>query len=209
MEQALATGTLVGLEGVWAATEPGPWTWQPTSGKKRAGFKEASLVCPHCQQDGRFVRRRGKRCESLLGPLRIRRFCYHCRGCHRGHVPWDHELGLGAATLTPAASEVTNIAGVQTSFAQPVEGTLQKLCGLHLSELTVERVTEPVGDRLANLIQEKVTFGEKKSWAWQRDVRGKTCAYVGLDATGARQQGEQGGKAEGRRAYAGIVLAQR
>jgi hypothetical protein len=109
------------------------------------------------------------------------------------------------ATLTPAASEVASIAGVQTSFAQSAEVTLQKLCGLRLSESTVERVTEAAGERVGKLLQEKQTFGEKKSWRWQRDARGRSCAYVGLDATGVRQQGERGATAEGRMAYVGLL----
>ena len=109
------------------------------------------------------------------------------------------------ATLTPAASEVTSMAGVQNSFGQSSEVTLKKLCGLRLSESTVERVTEGAGERLAKLLEEKVTLGEKKSWAWQRDARGKTCAYVSLDATGVRQQGQRGARAEGRMAYVGMI----
>jgi hypothetical protein len=163
------------------------------------------LVCPHCSRDARFVERRGKWCQSLLGTIRLTRCYYHCRVCGRGHVPWDAELGLGVATLTPAASEVASIAGVQTSFAQSAEVTLEKLCGLRLSESTVERVTEAAGARLAKLLHEKMTFGENKPWAWQRDARGKTCAYVGADATGVRQQGENGAKAEGRMAYVGLL----
>ena len=54
-------------------------------------------------------------------------------------------VGLGVATLTPAASEVASIASMQTSFAQSAEVTLQKVCGLRLSESTVERVTEAAG----------------------------------------------------------------
>lgn len=130
---------------------------------------------------------------------------YHCRGCGRGHVPWDDLLGLGAATLTPAASEVASIAGVQTSFAQSAETTLQKLCGLRLSESTVERVTEAAGTRLAKLLHEKMTFGDDQPWIWQRDAHGRRCAYVGLDATGVRQQGAGGAKAEGRMAYVGMI----
>jgi hypothetical protein len=117
-------------------------------------------------------------------------------------VPWDFALGLGVATLTPAASEVASIAGVQTSFAQSAEVTLQKLCGLRLSESTVERVTESAGERLAKLLHEKVTFDDQgQPWSWQRDARGKRCAYVGLDAISIRQQGACGAKAEGRMAY--------
>src|SRR5690606_34820463 len=97
------------------------------------------------------------------------------------------------------------IAGVQSSFAQTAEITLQKLCGLRLSESTVERVTESAGERLARLLQESVTFGNGAAWAWQRDARGRRCAYVGLDATGVRQQGEHGEKADGRMAYVAMI----
>ncbi len=114
-------------------------------------------------------------------------------------------MGLGVATLTPAASEVASIAGVQTSFAQAAEVTLQKLCGLRLSESTIERVTEAAGARLAKLLDKKVVFAERQSWQWQRDAQGRTTAYVSLDATGVRQQGECGARAEGRMAYVGMI----
>jgi len=175
------------------------------SGKKRGGYEGASLVCPRCSHDARFVEKRGKWCASLLGTIRLTRCYYHCRGCGRGHVPWDQALGLGVATLTPAASQVVSIAGVQTGFAQAAEVTLQKLCGLRLSESTVERVTEASGERLGKLLRDKVTFAENEPWTWQRDARGKRCAYVSLDATGVRQQGAQGAKAEGRMAYVGMI----
>jgi len=112
---------------------------------------------------------------------------------------------LGVATLTPAASQVASIAGVQSSFAQSAEVTLNKLCGLRLSESTVERVTEAAGERLAGLLERKVTLGEPKTWAWQRAARGRRCAYVSLDATGVRQQGVNAAKAEGRMAYVGMI----
>jgi hypothetical protein len=114
-------------------------------------------------------------------------------------------MGLTAGHLTPAAAQVASIAGVQTSFAQSAEVTLEKLCGLRLSESTVERVTEAAGARLAKLLSDKVTFGAPQCWAWQRDARGRSCAYVGADATGVRQQGENGAKAEGRMAYVGLL----
>jgi len=137
--------------------------------------------------------------------VRLKRCYYHCRSCGRGHVPWDRSLGLGVTALTPAASEAASIAGVQASFAQSAEVTLQKLCGLRLSESTVERVAEDAGARLRTLLEDKTTFGPETPWAWQRDARGRTCAYVGLDATGVRQQGQRGAKAEGRMAYVGLL----
>jgi hypothetical protein len=120
-------------------------------------------------------------------------------------VPRDEALGLNATMLTPAASEVVCIAGVQTSFAQAAEVTLTKLCGLKLSESTIERVTEATGERLAELLRDQETFGEPETWEWQRDAQGRTTAYVSLDATGVRQQGPQGARVDGRMATVGMI----
>lgn len=80
--------------------------------------------------------RREKNIMSLLGKVHLQRAYYHCRHCRSGYVPLDQEVGLSASHLTPAAAEVTCLAGVQTSFAEASEVTLQKMCGLRLSEST-------------------------------------------------------------------------
>lgn len=79
------------------------------------------------------------------------------------------------------------------------------MAGLRVSESTVERVTEDAGRRLAELLEEKQTFGHEEIWPWQRDAQGRTCAYVSLDATGVRQQGPKASLAEGRMACVGMV----
>src|SRR4029077_19516591 len=182
-----------------------PWRQSPTGDKKGGGYEGASCVCPCCQADARCVSVRSKWIDSLLGPVRLARHYYHCQGCRQGCFPRDRQMGLAAGHLTPAAAQVASIAGVQTSFAQSAEVTLEKLCGLRLSESTVQRVTEAPGARLAKLLSEKVTFGAHQPWAWQRDARDKTCAYVGADATGVRQQVGNGAKADGRMAYVGML----
>jgi hypothetical protein len=162
-------------------------------------------VCPHCQASAKFVDRRAKSFVGLLGALRLKRCYYRCR-CGYSEFPWDRTLRLDtAARLTPAAQEVTCIVAVKASFAESSERTLHKVCGLRLSESTVERVTEAAGQRVGEQLQAKQTFGEQRSWDWHHDARGKTCAYVSLDATGVRQQGPRGAKAEGRMAYVGMV----
>lgn len=142
---------------------------------------------------------------SLLGELELARSYYHCRSCGEGHLPWEQTLGLGATRLTAAASEVVSMLGVQSSFAEVGERTLKKACGLRLSESTVERVTEGAGERLRRLLEQRVRFGEPERWEWERDAHGRTCAYVSLDATGVRQQGENGAAAEGRMAYVAMI----
>jgi uncharacterized protein UPF0236 len=171
-------------------------------------------VCQHCQADARMVSRRDKRILSLMGEVPIKRAYYHCKSCGRGHFPLDQEVGLNASHLTPAAAEVTCLAGVQTSFAQASETTLRKMCGLRLSESTVERTTESAGERLREMLETGATFakpagqsgsGQSSAWQWERDAQGRTCAYASADATGVRQQGEGGAKADGRMAYVGMI----
>lgn len=175
------------------------------SDKKRGGYVGASCVCPRCQRDAKFMKHGSKRFTSLLGPLELVRSYYHCRHCHEGTFPWDETLHLSSQRLTPAASEVVCLLGAQGSFAEVAERTLVKACGLRLGESTVERTTENAGERLAKLLEDRVTFGEERAWDWERDALGRACAYVSLDATGVRQQGENGAKAEGRMAYVAMV----
>jgi hypothetical protein len=156
-----------------------------------------------------MVSRREKQIVSLMGDVPIKRAYYHCQSCGRGFFPLDQEMGLNASHLTPAAAEVTCLAGAQTSFAQASETTLRKMCGLRLSESTVERTTESAGERLRAMLEAGKTFarlpGESSPWQWERDALGRTCAYVGADSTGIRQQGAGGAKADGRMAYVGMI----
>lgn len=140
-----------------------------------------------------------------MGDVRIKRAYYHCAHCRQGHAPLDRAVGLTPQHLTPAAAEVVCMAGVQTSFAQAAERNLNKMCGLQLSESTVERTTESTGERLAELLKAGQTFTKPQSWEWQHDAAGRTCAYVSVDATGIRQQGEKGAKVEGKMAYVGML----
>lgn len=158
-------------------------------------------MCPNCKDDARFVNRRGKTVVSLFGPIRLRRPYYHCGHCGCGYAPWDNELGLGVRKVTPAAEEIGVLAGTLTDFEEASRWSLHRICGLDLSESTVERITEEAGLRLRRLLDEGYTVGDGGPWAWHRDSRGQTCAYVSLDATGVRQQGPGGVASEGRMAY--------
>lgn len=107
--------------------------------------------------------------------------------------------------LTPAAQEVTALAGIQESFGKAAERTLWKLAGLRLSESTVERTTEAAGARLGERLKRGATFGPEVAWDWNTDHTGTPCAYVSVDATGILMQGPGGAKADGRMVYVGMV----
>jgi len=137
--------------------------------------------------------------------VRLSRAYYHCGVCGRGSFPWDATLRLSPLRLTPAAEEVTALAGVQESFGKAADRTLRKLAGLRLSESTVERTTEAAGTRLGEWLEAGAVFGPPATWAWNTDASGRSCAYVSLDATGILMQGPDGAKAEGRMVYVGMI----
>jgi hypothetical protein len=175
----------------------------PTSVLKK-GYHGSSCACA-CGRSARFVNWRPKQVHSLIGELELRRAYYHCAGCRSSQVPWDLTLALGRRNLTPAAAEVTTLAGTLASFAQAAERTLSKMTGLRLSESTVRRTTEEAGERLSELRRSKARLGPDRLWAWQRDAHGRSCAYVSIDATGVPRQGPGGAAAEGRMAYVGMI----
>jgi hypothetical protein len=114
-------------------------------------------------------------------------------------------LRLRTQPLTPAAEEISSLAGVLGSFADGAERVLRKMSGLHLSESTIERTTEAAGQRVAKRLETGESLGPKEQWTWQKDARGKCCAYVSLDATGVRQQGPGGTRVDGKMAYVAMV----
>jgi hypothetical protein len=163
------------------------------------------MTCVTCGASARFVEYRSKNVVSLLGEIRLCRGYYHCRHCHHGHFPWDELLRLSPQRLTPGAQEVICLAGIQESFGKAAGRTLSKLAGLRLSESTVERTTEATGTRLEERFQEGAVFGNAPPWKWNQDVRGQSCAYLSLDATGILMQGDQGSKVDGRMVYVGMI----
>ncbi len=114
-------------------------------------------------------------------------------------------MRLGVHRLTPAAEEVSALAGVLGSFADGAERVLRKMSGLRLSESTIERTTETAGERVAAQLEAGKSLGPTSQWPWQKDATGQRCAYVSLDATGVRQQGPGGTRIDGKMAYVAMV----
>jgi len=94
---------------------------------------------------------------------------------------------------------------VADSFEKGTE-LLKETAGIGLGESTVQRTTEATGNRIATHMQKGRTFGGKAAWDWFCDACGRTVGYIGIDATGVRQQGPNGEAADGRMAYVGMVF---
>lgn len=159
------------------------------------------MSCPGCGQAAGYHADRERTVVGLAGALRYRRAWYYCRRCGQGLAPFDEQAGITARALTPAAERLAALAGgVCPSFERGAD-LLEETAGVRLSESTVERTTEDVGGRIADLLQEGMVFGPPADWQWHKDAHGRTVAYFTIDATGTRQQGPNGAAAEGRMAY--------
>lgn len=113
---------------------------------------------------------------------------------------------MTSARLSPAVERLVTLCGaVADSFEKGTE-LLRETAGIRLGESTVQRTTEATGDRIAAHMHKGRTFGGKVAWDWFRDACGRTVGYVAIDATGVRQQGPNGARAEGRMAYVGMVF---
>jgi hypothetical protein len=163
------------------------------------------VICPHCGRTAEFHSHREHTSYSLVGCIAYRRAYYLCRWCGQGLFPFDRDAGLTTRDLTPALERVAALAGTLADSFEKGADLLEEMAGVRLSESTIERTTEDAGERLAAAVAAGATFGPKVDWPWHKDSEGKKCAYVELDATGVRQQGEKGGPAEGRMAYVGMV----
>jgi hypothetical protein len=163
------------------------------------------VTCPHCGQAAEFHSHRGHTSLSLVGAVRSCRAYYLCRCCGKGLFPFDRDAGLTTRDLTPALERVATLAGVVADSFEKGAELVEEMAGVRLSESTVERTTEDAGQRLADAVEAGATFGPQVDWPWHKDYEGQRCAYVELDATGVRQQGQGGGAAEGRMAYVGMV----
>ena len=143
---------------------------------------------------------------SLFGSICLLLSYYYCRHCKNSQKPWDERLGLTSQGLTIGARQVISQAGAITSFGHASDQTLRTMCGIKLSESTVRRTTEQVGEEVAEHLAQGETLGPQvEPWQWQRDASGKTCAYLSLDHTGIRQQSPGGGRADGRMAAVGMI----
>jgi len=137
--------------------------------------------------------------------MKFRRHYYHCEDCRQGCVPFDQTIGLNATRQTPGAREVIALTGTIDSFGQAADKLLLKLSGLRVSESTVERITESVGDQIAEAQAQSQVFGEPTPWDWHKDAEGQTVAYVSAAATGVGIQGPEGAKADGRMINVGMI----
>ena len=100
------------------------------------------------------------------------------------------------ARQTPVVQELMVLAGVEKSFALAAE-LLTQMSGLVVSESTVKRLTEHMGQELKRRQDAGETFTAEQPWDWSQDQQGQRVGYVSMDLASARMQGPHGESCEG------------
>ena len=164
------------------------------------------MTCPECDYAAAYHGDARRTLVSLFGTLRYRRAYYYCRRCGQGRCPFDQHAAIPEHNVTPAVERLASLAGGVSPSFEKGSDLLEEMSGVRLSEATTQRTTEDVGLRIAALLGRGITPGPRVVWQWHKDAKGRTVAYLSIDATGTRQQGPNGGRAEGRMAYVGSIF---
>lgn len=143
--------------------------------------------------------------QCLFGKVRYERAYYYCRHCQNGFFPADQAFHL-EEKQSLAAMEVIALSGVNESFEECGERSLRRMSGLLVSQSTVQRTTERVGNDVADRRSGGEIFASPTCWEWEKDALGQRVGYVSLDATGVPQQAFDHKKAECRMAWVGSVF---
>ena len=131
----------------------------------------SSPVDCRCGKPARYVGRRVKQVQSVLGRLRLERAYYHCPGCGHGFCPRDQQLGIENTTLSPALTRMTGSVGAMVSFQEGSE-LLSELAGVAVEAKQVERIAETLGKEIAEDERQhcepsdSVPLPRPSIWAW-------------------------------------------
>ena len=116
------------------------------------GYEKSSRRCG-CGKEQKFVGHRAKTFQTLFGSLELHRAYYHCRHCHRGEVPYDQVQGLGSRGVSvPLAKRVVELT-CDIPFGKS-QSKLESLVGCRLSENTLRRITQEVGQAADGIEQQ-------------------------------------------------------
>jgi hypothetical protein len=128
-----------------------------------------------CGKQARYVGRRKKSVDSVLGTLRLERAYYHCSECGEGFFPRDCQLGIEGGSLSPGVTRMVGLVGAATSFE---EGStlLRELAGVEVGAKRVERAAKRLGS--------EVVAVEREDTAPEIGRPVPPTLYAGIDGTG-------------------------
>ena len=132
--------------------------------------------CVAVAESARYVDRRSKTFDSVLGPLRLDRAYYHCAACEVGFCPRDRALGLDGASVSPGVLRMVGRVGAMVSFEEGHQ-LLGELAGVEVTAKQVEREAEALGREIAQDEKQVVALPPANDPV-------PPTLYLGMDGTG-------------------------
>ena len=135
-----------------------------------------------CGQPARYVDRRAKPFQTVLGELRLERAYYYCAACQRAFRPRDRQLGMEDTSLSPAVTRMVGTVGAWVSFQEGRE-LLGELAGVEVRAKQVELTAEALGAEVAEDERQRVEAAREEPVPSTLDL--------GLDGTGIPMRPEE------------------
>jgi hypothetical protein len=159
---------------------------------------------------------RAKRIQTLLGDVRFERSRYQCACCGRSRFPGDEELDVVQTSRSPGVRRQAARLGAKEPFAE-VSKDLRELAGLYLSRKDAERISEGVGEDMAQWAGQELAQLRYQQPPPPDTPKTIETLYVEFDGTGVpmtkkevagRKGKHEGGVAKTREAKLGCVFTQ-
>lgn len=141
---------------------------------ERSDYSGPARDCP-CGAQARYVDRRSKTFQTVLGALQLERAYYHCPACGQGFCPRDASLGIQYRSLSPGVLRMVASVAARVSFEES-SVLLDQLAAVTVGPKQVERHAEALG--------RQVDDDEKQETAPMDQTPLPPTLYLGIDGTG-------------------------
>jgi len=111
--------------------------------------------CPECDEEVYWKDYATRNYITSLGEMELERAYYHHGECHRGWVPLDERLGLGASELSPLVQEMVSYLGGFMPFER-TQHYLARYQNIHISHDTAKDTTITIGQVLGERQEEAI-----------------------------------------------------
>ncbi len=122
--------------------------------------RKGKAPCPHCGEQVYWHNYEPRQYITSLGEMQIERAYYNHGVCHRGWVPLDERLGLGASELSPFVQEMASYLGAFMPFGR-AQDYLSRYQGIHISHDLVNDTTVMAGQALKEKQEQEI----RRVWA--------------------------------------------
>lgn len=125
---------------------------------------------------------------SVFGRVRYQRAYYSGCGCGKGCAPVDERLRLQPGSVTLGLADLLALSGIQFSYKE-AEKWLQEFLLFDISENTIRKVTERMGEVQQQMEEEWITQSQDEDWLQERlreEVPVPETLYCAIDAAKTR-----------------------